>query len=228
MAPLLFCGCVRRKQGSGWCCESRAGLLRKAIKRMAKKSATKSDTKTKTKAPVKTPAKTKSAPKAQVDFFTQKFGVEVKTKKTHDTHGPGMPFQFHAGMSHYDSHRQGDLYITLRDPKDRPDDYVKVELSEPNDAGQVLQYQPKYLQLVPGGGQGSRHCLDSLMDVQMWLPPDYGPDSLRGPWLSITEPRVVTHPTHGHSKLIPGIGDFNCTYQRTLDAVQRMERRAAD
>lgn len=193
---------------------------------MAKKSATKSTTKT--KAPVKTPAKTKKSPKAQVDFFTQKFGVGVKIKKTHDTHGPGTPFQFHRGLSYNDAHRQGDLYITLRDPADRPSDYVKVDMAGSDADGRMIRQSPKYLQLVPGTEHGSRHCLDSLMDVQMWLPPDYGPDSLLGPWLSITKDRTITHPTHGHSHLIPGIGDYSCTYQRTLDAMQKLERRAAD
>lgn len=173
-----------------------------------------------TKAATKT--KKTAAPKAKIDFFASRFGESThlrEARPVHGTHGPGMPFRFHSGMSYKQAHRQGDLYLTLRDPKDRPVDYVEVSFHD-ND--------PKYLQLVPGLQQGARHCLDSLSGVRMWLPSDFGPDSLRGPWISITKERVVRHPTHGHSELIPGIGDYNCTYQRSLDSVLKLERRNAD
>jgi len=130
---------------------------------------------------------------------------------------PGMPAAFTAACAPGDRIPQGDMYITVIDPKDIPEDYVKCE--HPGDADR---------QLVVGNTQGSRHCLDSLAGVVLYQPPEWGDmESLRGPAFTITKERKVLHPVHGDVTVAKGL-TVRCDYQRVWDAEQKKTRRAQD
>lgn len=135
----------------------------------------------------------------------------------HETVKPGMPFRFSEACQSGDAVWQGDLCLTLVYAV--PDGYVKAK-------------NPSK-QLVPGTTQGSRHCLDSLSGVTVYLPRDWGQSEtdLRGPCIVLTTERTVEHPTHG-AVTIPASARHPvtvlCEYQRVWDAEQRAARRAQD
>jgi hypothetical protein len=106
-----------------------------------------------------------------------------------------------------DSHRQGDVYITLLN-------------AVPENA--VREKKPS-TQLAPGTTQGSRHYLDSLAGVTMYRIPN--PGMLDGPIIECETERTITHPEHGDVVLPAGI--YGISYQRNLDAEER-ERRVQD
>lgn len=103
-----------------------------------------------------------------------------------------------------DCWRQGDIYITLLDKI--PNNYK--ETKNPN------------LQLAPGTTQGSRHCLDSLRGVTVYV--NENPKMLDGPVLCCKKERTITHPEHGDVVLLCGI--YEITYQRNLDSEEREQR----
>ncbi len=105
-----------------------------------------------------------------------------------------------------DSHRQGDLYITLLG-------------SVPVGAKAI----PFRAQLADGTTQGSRHCLASETGVTMFERSE--PSNLDGPVFTLECENTITHPEHGNVVLPPGI--YCITYQRDLDAEER-ERRVID
>ena len=123
----------------------------------------------------------------------------------------GMSIRFTEACAPPDSLRQGDLYLTIVD---------KVP------EGYVLKKKPG-VQLVPGTNVGSKHCLDSLQGVKVYLPQQWGPESLDGPCLVLTEEREVLHPIHG-KVTIPAGFTILCTYQREWEKEQAKARRAAD
>lgn len=134
---------------------------------------------------------------------------------------PGQPLSTES-LSPGDVIAQGDLYIRVCGPSESPpSDYIRVD-------GPVGDR----LKLVPGPDAGSHHWLDSGVGVTMFLPPEWGSDleSLRGPWLVLTEPRTIEHhgpSRHGSVHLSAG----QCVelgYQRVWDAEHRRERRARD
>jgi hypothetical protein len=106
-----------------------------------------------------------------------------------------------------DTHRQGDVYITLLAAV--PD----VAKRETKPAAQ----------LAPGTTQGSRHILDSMDGVAMYRLPN--PGMLDGPIVECRKERTITHPEHGDVILPPGV--YQISYQRDLDAEDR-ERRVLD
>lgn len=128
---------------------------------------------------------------------------------------PGQP-QSTDGLSANDVVAQGDLYIRVCGEGEKaPADYAKA-----------LRRQ-----LVPGNEDGAQHVLDSLACVEMLFPPEWGTDmdSLRGPYLVVSEPRTIEHKGrrgHGAVHLCPGV--YEIGYQRVWDAEQRKERRARD
>lgn len=79
--------------------------------------------------------------------------------------------------------RQGDIYIWGH--KELPEDLLTVNDPTP--------------QLAPGNTRGSRHVLDSLEGVTVLRSRFAG--ELRGPFLLIRQPRVITHPDHSHVQL---------------------------
>lgn len=112
--------------------------------------------------------------------------------------------RFPEAASPGDYFRQGDVYITYLSAV--PNDLVAVAKPE--------------RQLAPGNTQGSRHILDSLDGVKMFVKPN--PTELDGPVLELTKERVVTHPEHGDVSLPCGV--YATTYQRTFaDELRRVK-----
>jgi len=98
--------------------------------------------------------------------------------------------------------RQGDVYIWL---------VSKL----PQDAKPVKAIE----QLAPGTTKGSRHCLDSLNGVTMFV--RLNANELQGPFMRLDCERVVTHPEHGDWRLPPGL--YEITYQRAFaDELRRV------
>lgn len=124
---------------------------------------------------------------------------------------PGMPVAFTRACQAGDVIRQGDLYLEIVD--EVPGDYI-------------LCKKP-LVQLVPGNTQGSRHCLDGLRGVKMYLPKEWNEESLQGPCLVLTEDREVLHPVHG-AVSIPSGFTVLCSYQREYDKELKKERRTRD
>lgn len=95
-----------------------------------------------------------------------------------------------------------------------------------------VKAKKKSVQLVPGNTIGSRHCLDHLDGVEMWLPNEWNEESLDGPVLKFSKPNRITHPTHGDlifdEQFVKAEITIHCTYQRNYDEQEKRERRAAD
>lgn len=124
---------------------------------------------------------------------------------------PGMALRFTEACQDNDRIWQGDLALTIRTNK--PKGYKLAE--KPN------------VQLVPGNTQGSKHCLDSLQNVDIYLPEEWNEESLEGPWLVVKQETTILHPTHGPVTIPAGM-NVHCTYQREWDREQQRERRARD
>lgn len=124
---------------------------------------------------------------------------------------PGMPVAITSAAAPGDAVRQGDLYLVVVD---------KVPLDYEEKKG-------KFVQLVPGQTQGSKHCLDGLCGVRIFLPPKWDEESLEGPCLILSEERTVLHPTHGSVTIAAGLV-IQCIYQREYDKELAKERRARD
>lgn len=126
---------------------------------------------------------------------------------------PGTPARFTEACTINDGIPQGDLNI-------------KIVATVPN--GYTKAKTPT-AQLVPGNTQGSKHCLDSLDGVTIYLPKTWGqdPDSLDGPCLVLTEERTILHPTHG-AVTIPAGFTVLCRYQREWAKEEAKQRRARD
>ena len=113
---------------------------------------------------------------------------------------------------------KADIYVVPQDLK--PGQWVAqgdlnfiVVKSIPRQA--TLVSKPS-LQLAPGNTKGSRHCLNSLNNVEVYHI-DNGNDLL-GYWLSITGETIVTHPEHKHQLWRPNTDgspvNMIVTYQR--------------
>lgn len=126
---------------------------------------------------------------------------------------PGMPLSFTKACTHGDCIWQGDLGLIISDNQNPPDGYRASTKST--------------TQLVPGNTVGSKHCLDSLDGVEMYIPDNWNEQSLKGPFLRIKKERKVLHPTHG-CVTIPAGFNIECVYQREWDKIQEAERRARD
>jgi hypothetical protein len=108
---------------------------------------------------------------------------------------------------------QGDLGLVIVADKKPPKGYVK-----PNKAT---------VQLVPGNTVGSKHCLDTLDGVEMYVPNEWNEETLDGPFLMVNKEVNVLHPTHG-TVTIPAGFNVQCYYQREYDRELERERRARD
>lgn len=126
---------------------------------------------------------------------------------------PGDPAYFTPGCVPGERIWQGDLCITL---------------ASFDTALQVKQVPaPKDGALVPDNGTvGSHHRLDSLDGVIFIRSLPTKDNSLDGPAFIVAQPRVITHPKHGHVHLCPGT--YEIGYQRELDRDLQAERRARD
>lgn len=129
----------------------------------------------------------------------------------HDKVQPGQPLRFSEACTVNDRIWQGDLALTISNKV--PEGYTKSK--------------KKILQLVPGENIGSRHVLDSLDGVKMYIPQNWNEESLIGPYLILAQERTVEHPIHG-PVTIPAGFSVHCTYQREYDKEQERERRASD
>lgn len=107
-------------------------------------------------------------------------------------------------MSHGDTWRQGDLYIT----------------SIPGVPKGAVKMKAPRLQLAQGETQGSRHILASAKGVTMYDPPDR--TALDGPIMELAGRTTVEHPEHGDVSLPPGC--YAVTYQRAFGDELRAQR----
>jgi len=137
--------------------------------------------------------------------------VQKIANNEHETVKPGQPVRFTEACTDGDRIWQGDLALTIRTSV--PKQYKLAE-------------KPS-VQLVVGNTEGSKHCLDSLDNVEIYLPPIWDEWSLKGPVLVIKKETTVLHPTHGNVT-IPGGFIVECTYQREWDREQAREARARD
>lgn len=129
--------------------------------------------------------------------------------------GPGRPQSFSTAAVAGDCIPQGDLYFVIVDAV--PAEYA--EITDPTDMDR---------QLVPGNTQGARHCLESLDGVRLFRPASWPEVEFGGPCLVPTSRDAVTlHPTHGPVTVPVGLIAL-CVYQRSLDEIERRERRARD
>lgn len=88
-----------------------------------------------------------------------------------------------------DSIPQGDLNFTLL-----PEIPKVAKLVETSD-----------LQLAPGNSKGSRHCLNSLKNVNVYRLPKPNPIQGKGLILEFTGETIITHPEHGDQLWREGI-----------------------
>lgn len=126
---------------------------------------------------------------------------------------PGMPLRFTEACVPGDCIWQGDLGLVIAENTKPPSNYVKPER--------------KTVQLVPGNTVGSRHCLDTLNGVEMYVPKDWNEETLDGPFLILSREVNVLHPTHG-TVTIPAGFSVQCYYQKEYDKILEQERRARD
>lgn len=127
---------------------------------------------------------------------------------------PGQPFTFSAAAQPGDGVPQGDCNIVLRESV--PKGYAKAD--------------KPFVQLVPGNTEGSRHCLDGLAGVEMYLPPNWpvcAETELLGPVLVLAEERTILHPKHG-AVTCPAGSVVEITYQPDFDFQLKEARRNAD
>jgi len=126
---------------------------------------------------------------------------------------PGMPLRFTEASTSGDCIWQGDLGLVVVDNENIPQGYVKPD--------------NKTVQLVPGNTVGSKHCLDTLDGVEMYVPSKWNEETLQGPFLVISKEVTVLHPTHGNVTIPAGF-NVQCYYQREYDRELERERRAKD
>lgn len=104
-------------------------------------------------------------------------------------------------MSENDAWAQGDILLTCL--SGLPQGCKRIDKPE--------------TQLAPGTTQGSRHCLDSLSDIEMFSLTNATP--LDGPVIKSDRQFTVEHPEHGNITLPPGV--YGVTYQRAFAAELR-------
>jgi hypothetical protein len=128
---------------------------------------------------------------------------------------PGMELSFTQACTPDDCIWQGDLGLIISSRSTPPEGFTKDTKNTK--------------QLVPGTNIGSRHCLESLDGVTVYLPENWNEDSLVGPFIMVdanTTARIL-HPVHGVVN-IPGPFNVECIYQKEYDKEQEKERRARD
>jgi hypothetical protein len=141
--------------------------------------------------------------------------VDAMAKHLESVH-PGKDAAFTEACVPGDAIWQGDLCIQIIESI--PAEYRKVE-----------KPQEKDRQLVPEGGEGSRHKVASLNTVELYQPEGWGEDegSLLGPAIKCIANTTIEHPRHGNVSIPAGFS-VGFTYQREYDEELRRERRARD
>lgn len=124
---------------------------------------------------------------------------------------PGTRETFTEACTRMDRIWQGDVAFTLKNKSDMPADYVKWD------------NPPANLQLVHGSDVGSMHCLDSMDGVEAYVPMGWDQESMKGPFLVLSENREGLHPKHGDVGLLAGTC-VHVTYARELDKEMRIAR----
>lgn len=133
---------------------------------------------------------------------------------------PGMDASFTEACVADDAIWQGDLCIKIVEMTD--DELANLGYKK------VEKITKKDLQLVPEGGEGSRHILRSAEGVELFRPESWGQeDSLVGPVIRLNQANSIDHPRHGNVSIPAGFS-VSCTYQREYDEEQKRERRARD
>lgn len=129
---------------------------------------------------------------------------------------PGQDAAFTEACTPGDAIWQGDLCIQIVD-------------SIPKGFARVKNPTDKDRQLVPEGGEGSRHLVDSLDNVELYRDPSWGQEegSLVGPAIKCKAATTITHPRHGNVSIPAGF-TVGFTYQREYDEELKRERRARD
>ncbi|MAT51150.1 MAG: hypothetical protein CMK32_08205 [Porticoccaceae bacterium] len=139
---------------------------------------------------------------------------------------PGMPAAFTEACVTNDAIWQGDLCLKI---VHHPGAAHSLESAIPDNYKKVESPKDEDRQLVPEGGEGSRHKLQSLKGVEIYRPDGWGVDEemLSGPIFVLSSPGVVEHPKHGNVTIPAGFA-VRCSYQREYDEEQKRERRARD
>ena len=125
--------------------------------------------------------------------------VQKIANNEHETVKPGQSVRFTEACTDGDRIWQGDLALTIRTSV--PKQYKLAE-------------KPS-VQLVVGNTEGSKHCLDSLDNVEIYLPPIWDEWSLKGPVLVIKKETTVLHPTHGNVTIPGGYRDWETDRKST-------------
>ena len=133
-----------------------------------------------------------------------------------ETVTPGKDERFTEACVANDGIWQGDVAIMIVD--EIPAGYTLVE--NPTD---------KDKQLAIGNTKGSRHCLQHLAGVELYVPSGWGENEelLRGPAFRLSRPNVITHPEHGNVHCPEGFA-YMTFYARDFDQEEQRERRARD
>jgi hypothetical protein len=127
---------------------------------------------------------------------------------------PGAPMRFPDAVSVNDAIAQGDLLLKVVDSV--PAGFTKVDKLEPKD-----------MQLVVGNTVGAKHALSHLNGVTLYRPAEWTIESFIGPVFVCNQEVSVTHPVHGNVT-VPANTMIACEYQKELDLIEAIERRARD
>jgi hypothetical protein len=127
---------------------------------------------------------------------------------------PGAPMRFPDAVSVNDAIAQGDLLL-------------KVVNSVPAGFTKVDKLEPKDMQLVVGNTVGAKHALSHLNGVTLYRPAEWTVESFIGPIFVCNQEVAVTHPVHGNVT-VPANTMIACEYQKELDLIEAIERRARD
>ena len=149
--------------------------------------------------------------KSAIQEITE-FASDVKAGKGVVT--PGTPINFPAAASVNDAIAQGDLLLKVVDSI--PAGFSKIENLKDADR-----------QLVVGNTVGAKHALSSLDGVTLYRPAEWTVESFIGPIFVCSQECSVTHPVHGDVTVPAGM-TIACEYQKELDLIEAIERRARD
>ena len=140
------------------------------------------------------------------------FAADIRDGK--GTVSPGTSMRFPEAASLNDAIAQGDLLLKVVDSV--PAGFSKIENLKDADR-----------QLVVGNTIGAKHALSSLAGVTLYRPAEWTVESFIGPVFVCSQEVDVTHPVHGHVT-IPANTMIACEYQKEMDLIEAIERRARD
>jgi len=141
-----------------------------------------------------------------------RFAEDIKAGK--GTVQPGAPMRFPEAASVNDAIAQGDLLL-------------KVVNSVPEGFSKIKKLTEQDRQLVVGNTIGAKHALSHLNGVTLYRPAQWNAESFIGPIFVADNEVAVTHPVHG-DVTVPAGTMIACEYQKELDLIEALERRARD